>query len=375
MLPPNLRVVGLTLGDSEDPSSRSGVNHSVFSRLRSRCDLVDVIDLDVRGVRKLFLAASNFSLNRRRWGNKLHQNPQAFKIRTAMAEKALANLQDKYDVVFQDGAMFLPGTRSLPTPFVSYHDSNVILATQAGLFGHGAHYRGDRLCKTIQQETEVYRQAALIFVMSDWLKQSLIKDFKISESKIKTVYAGINLDVGIDCGPKSYDGRTVLFVGKNFERKGGRVLLKAFRKVRSIIRDARLVIVGPECRIDEKGVEVRGLVRDRGLLAKAFRESSVFVLPSHFEPFGIAFCEAFAYHVPCIGTNICAMPEIIEHGKGGFLVEPHDHEALADRICEILRDGNLARQMGTYGYAKVKTTFNWDVVVDKMVRHCASLMQ
>jgi len=374
MLPQQLRVVGLTLGDAEDPSSRSGVNHNVFSRMSSRCDLIDVIDLDVRGFPKLLLAAMSFSFNRRRWGNKLHQNPQAFKIRTGMAEKALAEIRNKYDVVFQDGAMFLPSNGDLPTPFVSYHDSNIILAAQGGPLAHGAHYGGERLRKTIQQETEVYRRAALIFVMSDWLKQSLIQDFKMSESKIKTVYAGINLDVGIDHEPKSYDGRTILFVGKNFERKGGWVLLKAFRKVRSIIRDARLVIIGTQLQINEEGVEVRGLVRDSGVLKKSYQEASVFVLPSYFEPFGIAFCEAFAHRVPCIGTNICAMPEIIEHGRGGFLVEPNDHETLADRILEILRDEDLARDMGTYGYAKAKTTFNWDVVVDKMVRHCVNLV-
>lgn len=370
----SLRVVGLTLGSPDDPSSRSGVNYNVFSRLRSRCDLIEVVDLDVRGVNKFLLAAANFSFNRRIWGNRLHQNPQAFKIRTAMAERALDRIGLKYDLIFQDGAMFMPGNKPLPAPFVSYHDSNIVLAAKGGPFAHGAHYGEDKLRKTIQQEKEVYGRAALIFVMSDWLRRSLIQDFQVPESKIKTVYAGINVDVGIGHETKSYDGRTILFVGKNFERKGGHVLLKAFRIVRSVIRDARLIVVGPQLQVNEEGVEIRGLITDKEILAQIYREASVFALPSYFEPFGIAFCEAFAYQLPCIGTNICAMPEIIEHGKGGFLVQPHDHEALAKRICEVLQDRGLAQEMGVYGHRKVQTTFNWDVVVDKMVGHCVSIV-
>ena len=366
-----LKIVGLTLGDPNDPSSRSGVNHNIFSRLRLRCDLVDVFDLDVKGWQKVMLAATHFSPNRKVWGNKVHQNPRAFWIRTQTAEKVLANIRPEYELVFQDGAMFLPG-RSCPVPFVSYHDSNILLSARGGPLAHGAHYVGSELRETIQQETEVYKRASLIFVMSEWLKQSLIKDFSIPENKIKTVYAGVNID--FTEGHKEYDGKTILFVGKNFERKGGVTLLNAFRIVKKTIPDARLIIIGPQLRIDEEGVESRGLVKDKEVLASAFREASVFVLPSYYEPFGIAFCEAFAYKLPCIGTNICAMPEIIEHNKGGVLVAPDDCKSLARSICDILKDVSLAREMGDYGHAKVRNTFNWDVVVDKMIYHCSNLL-
>src|SRR5436309_13242258 len=104
-----LRVIGLTLGDPYDMWSRSGVNFNVFSRMRTRCDLLNVFDLDLRGLQKIILAATSFSLDRRRWGKKLHQNPQAIRARTATAARLLREVQNRCDIIYQDGALVMPG--------------------------------------------------------------------------------------------------------------------------------------------------------------------------------------------------------------------------------------------------------------------------
>jgi glycosyltransferase involved in cell wall biosynthesis len=366
-----LKFVGLTLGDPFSPSSRSGVNYNVFSRLQQRSELVDVFDLDLQGARKAWLALASFSPNRRRWGNKLHQSPRAFRVRTCTAERKLHDLESRYDLIYQDGAMFLPG-QDTRVPFVTYHDSNVVLSSRGGVWAHGAHYRGKTLRDTIAQETLVYQRASLIFAMSDWLKKSLIRDFHVAPDKIVTTYAGTNLRS--EPFEKSYDGRTILFVGNDFERKGGPVLLEAFQAVKKEVKEARLIVVGPNVDIRQDGVEVKGRVADATELAKLFRDASLFVLPSAFEPFGIVFLEAFAFKNPCIGTDVCAMPEIVEEGKGGFLVPRNDPAALADRMLLLLRDEPLSRKMGHYGYEKVRKIFNWDQVVDTMISHCSRIV-
>lgn len=370
-MPGKIKLVGLTLGDPFDPTSRSGVNYEIFSRFREKFDLMDVFDLDVGGFWKLFLGARNFSFHRRTWGNKLHQNPLAFKIRTDMAQRKLERITYKFDLVYQDGAMFMPGW--IPkVPYVSYHDSNVILSAKGKPYSHGAHYTERNLGKTVKQEKMVYENATLIFAMSNWLKQSLVEDFGISEQKILTVYAGTNLPA--DDFNKIHDGKTILFVGRNFERKGGKILLEAFRLVRKEVRKARLLIVGPESHFTEEGIEFLGPVKDKLRLAKLFRDASVFVLPSFYEPFGIVFAEAFAHKTPCVGTNICAMPEIIENGKGGFVVPPGEPQTLARRMTELLKDEGLMRRMGNYGFVKARAVYNWDVVVEKMLVHCSNIV-
>lgn len=367
----SIKMIGLTLGAPFDLHTRSGVNYNIFTRFKNKVDLIDVFDLDIKGTKKILGVIRSFSFNRRRWGNKLHQSPWAFKVRTSLAEQKIDELSGKPELIFQDGAMFMPG-REPKVPFVSYHDGNVILSAQGGNFAHGAHYKGGKLAKTIAQEKVVYEKAALIFSMSDWLKKSFVHDFGIPEEKIITVYAGTNLKV--EDFDKNYDSKTILFVGKNFERKGGKALLEAFKIVRKEIKDAKLIIIGSNLDINEVGVEVKGLITDKEELSKYFREAALFALPSLFEPFGIVFAEAFAFKNPCIGTNICAMPEIIEEGKGGFLVPPDDSKALADRIIMLLKDKNLSRKMGNYGFEKVKNIFNWDVVVDKILFHCSKIV-
>ncbi|MDC4205469.1 MAG: glycosyltransferase family 4 protein [Candidatus Manganitrophus sp.] len=366
-----IRLVGLTLGDAFNPQTRSGVNYSLFSQLKQKCDLIRVFDLDLRGIRKACVALGTFSFNRRRWGNKLHQNAWAFDIRSAQARRVLNQLELDVDLVFQDGAMFVPPTEKAP-PFVSYHDSNVLLASNGGALSQGAHYSGNALKRAVRREKRVYESAALIFTMSNWLKESLIRDFQISPDKIVTVYAGTNLPV--ENFQKEYDGRTILFVGANFERKGGPVLLEAFRRVKKEVKDARLVVIGSNINVREDGVETVGRVSDKATLADYFRRASVFALPSFYEPFGLVFAEAFAFKTPCIGTNICAMPEIIEEGRGGWVVPVNDSKNLADRIVMLLRDPVLAAKMGEYGFRKTSELFNWDIVVDKMVSHCERVL-
>jgi len=371
MINDKIKLLGLTLGDPFSETSRSGVNYNLFTRFDKKCDLINVIDLDVKGLDKFWLALTSFYPNRRIWGNKLHQNPKAFDIRTNKAQYEISRINSKIDLIFQDGAMFMPGT-SNEIPYVTYNDSNVILSSRGGKYAHGMHYHGKKLKSTIEQERQVYKKASLIFTMSNWLKASLQIDFGIAEEKIITVYAGTNLS--ITDHDKVYDGKTILFIGKNFERKGGRVLLDAFKYVRKEIKDARLIIVGSNIKISDEGVIVKGAITEKKEIEKYYMGASVFALPSFFEPFGIVFAEAFAFKVPCIGTNVCAMPEIIEDEKGGFIVEPNDSKALADKLITILKDQNLAKNMGNYGYHKVVTTYNWDSVIDKIIKHSETII-
>ena len=142
-----------------------------------------------------------------------------------------------------------------------------------------------------------------------------------------------------------------MYVGKDFSRKGGEYLLKAFNIVRKTIPDAELRIIGPELNKVPDGVKCLGFVSkydDKSLsaLLEEYRKARVFVVPSLYEPFGISFAEAMAHRVPCIGTNICAMPEVIKNGVTGFVVPPADEESLADRIIQLLSSEEMCVEMG-----------------------------
>src|SRR5690606_12176833 len=119
---------------------------------------------------------------------------------------------------------------------------------------------------------------------------------------------------------------TVLFIGRQFERKGGDLLLRAFARVRRALPEAELLIIGPaEIPGDHAGVTSLGFVsKDRPggweAIAEAYRRADVFCLPTRFEPFGIVFVEAMHFGVPCVGPDAWAVPEIIDDGRTGLTV-------------------------------------------------------
>ena len=74
--------------------------------------------------------------------------------------------------------------------------------------------------------------------------------------------------------------------------------------------------------------------------------ADLFLLPSDLESFGLAALEAMACEVPVIGTNVGGMPEVVEHGVDGYLVEPRDVVSAARFAVEILSRADRGREMG-----------------------------
>ena len=138
-----------------------------------------------------------------------------------------------------------------------------------------------------------------------------------------------------------------------------------------------MIIVGPDrssLKIDLPGIEVLGRIEDRRIIKTLYEEASIFVMPSLCEPFGLVFLEAMGYRLPCIGSTIDAMPEIIQEGKTGFLVPPGDADSLSERICSLLKDRELAEKMGSEGYKRLKEKFRWDIVGEKIDAHLDNIL-
>ena len=89
----------------------------------------------------------------------------------------------------------------------------------------------------------------------------------------------------------------------------------------------------------------------------------MFVLPSLYEPFGMVLLEAMAHGLPCIGTKVGAMPEIIADGETGLLVPPVDASALADALERLLTNHDVRRRMGLAGRSRLEEQFTWNRTV------------
>jgi len=289
----------------------------------------------------------------------------AFDQHSRRAGELLEALTEPPDVVLQNGALFAPG-RPPRFPYVLLLDNTCLLAQRQPPVPEADIGRFIEFGKAwLARERETYQRAMAIATFSTLVRQSLIDDYGVDDSVVHVVGAGANIVPKADLRHDD-DGRTLVFVGKDgWRRKGGPVLLRAFAILRRSRPDLRLLIAGPT-----EAIEVAPGVTNLGLVPleaveRLLCEATLFVLPTLREPFGIAFLDAMLCKVPCVGTEVGAVPEIL--GDAGICVAPADAEALAAAISELLADPARRAAMGEAGRRRVlERGYLWPEVAKRL---------
>lgn len=219
----------------------------------------------------------------------------------------------------------------------------------------------------MKNESQIYRNADLIFTMSKSVSESLIREYGIQINKVKQVLAGSNLPLNNRMLEKrNYSKKNILFVGGNWERKGGPVLIDAFKKISQKHPDATLTIISrmaPALNIENCHIFGKLPLKE---VAEKFANASIFCLPTRLEPFGIVFIEAMMYSLPIIGTKIGAIPDFVIDGVTGYVVSPDDVDATADALEKLLDDMELCERMGNNGFRQYSEYYNWTKVGHRM---------
>ncbi|MBI3302974.1 MAG: glycosyltransferase family 4 protein [Deltaproteobacteria bacterium] len=360
-----LTVLFLANGDVRNPLASSGTPANILRCLESLFEQAIPVNISLQGLARLINIVRAFSPSRERWKYRLDLNFAAFAQRSALAHTKVTNVQLPIGAVVQMGGMWSPPRVNNVPLFLWLDFTNAIARRE---FPDWVPFRSPRAAQRwFEAEREVYRRAAMIFVYSERVRRSLIEDYGVADTRIRVVGCGTNITSHTDLD-KRYDGHTILFVGRDFHRKGGEILLKAFAKVRAQIPDARLQVVGPPPGSvgEQPGVEFLGWVSDREHLLRLFAEADVYAMPSLCEPFGQAFIEAMSFKLPCVGTDTGGVPDIIEEGVTGYMIPRGDTTALADRLITLLSDAQLCRRLGEAGLQKAHTAFQWSVVFAKV---------
>jgi glycosyltransferase involved in cell wall biosynthesis len=372
-----MRILLMCEEDPESWASWSGITKSIVDHLRLEGHTVITQDIDLYGADRLLAGVATFSPDRRTWGTRFHLGAVPFRLRSRNANRAVAAHRDQIDLVLQIGATFQI-SRRFGIPYVMCCDSNIRVAQQGAAtgFSNASAISAAALESIAARERVVYQGAAAIFPLCEHLRRSFIDDFQIPADRVHAVYAGPNFASGSIAAvpPSRRDAHppTALFVGLQFHRKGGDLLVESFRRVRAQLPDARLILAGvPVGYVEGPGITCLGdLNKNRpegaAALTAAYASADVFALPTRFEPFGIAFVEAMHFGLPCIGPDAWAVPEIIADGETGFTVPAEDVDTLSDRLLRLLSDPPLARRMGEAGRARAQRMFTWAAVAKRL---------
>jgi glycosyltransferase involved in cell wall biosynthesis len=217
----------------------------------------------------------------------------------------------------------------------------------------------------------IFQDAAALTTWSQWAKDSLRDDYDVDPDRVTVIHPGINLDLfafGASSTLKRGSGPVrILFVGGDFVRKGGNLLLKSMTS--GLAGVCELDIVTSAAVPPTPGVRVhRDLGPNDPQLLALFRTADIFALPTYADCLAVVLGEAMASGLPIITTAVGAHAEVVRDGHNGIIVPPGDVNALGTALSRLAADPSLRNQMGHVGRLLAEERFDARVNAQRVAR-------
>jgi glycosyltransferase involved in cell wall biosynthesis len=212
------------------------------------------------------------------------------------------------------------------------------------------HRRNPELIEMLKRRLNVraFASAARLVTWCRWAAYSLVSDYGVPADQIEVIPPGVDLDLFRPYLLAKRSQRVrVLFVGADFERKGGPDLLAAAGALGTSV-ELHLATASEDVAIPS-GIHVtvhRGLKPHSEELVQLYRTADIFVLPSRGDCMPQAMAEALACGLPVVATSVGAIPEMVSEDVNGYLVRPRDPRALAAAIGSLVDSPSRRYSMG-----------------------------
>jgi len=239
-----------------------------------------------------------------------------------------------------------------------------------------------------QFEYRLLKRSDRIIAVSGYTKREILKNYDIPPWKIRVIFNGVDLEKFKPAKDKAKFKRAfgfnaedllILYVGRLYSRKGLPTLISAIPPVVRKARNVRFLISGKGLLGEEKrlkgyvekfkvtqNVVFLGYYPDEKL-PSLYKAADIFVFPSIYENMPFAMLEALATGLPIVTTRVGGIPEVIDDGKNGFLINPYDSRELANKIIYLIENPKTASEMGLLGRRTVEEKCNWDNIVKQVL--------
>ncbi|MGH9840085.1 MAG: glycosyltransferase family 4 protein [Blastocatellia bacterium] len=365
-----MKLAYVTTYSSSDIRKFSGLAYHIgkaFTDQSIALDVIDSLSEPFSPVFKAKQAAYRFLAGKRHLRDR---EPFILRSYAGQVAKKLANTNCD--------AVFSPGTISL-----SYLDCNLPIvfwtdATFAGMvdfYPEFSKLSAETVRNGNRAEQAALSRCRLALYASDWAARSAIENYQVDPSKVQVVPFGANLennptydDVKAATCSRPKDLCRLLFLGADWSRKGGDLAIEVTRTLNGRGIRSELTIAGcappsPQPTfVRSLGFINKALPDEAARLDRLLAESHFLIVPSRAECFGHVFCEASAFGVPSLTTNVGGIPTAVRDNLNGktFPIEANADE-YCDYIEEILRNEARYRELASSAFNEYQTRLNWQV--------------
>lgn len=206
---------------------------------------------------------------------------------------------------------------------------------------------------------DCFRSARRLVAWAEWTKRGLVEGYGVPPDKIEVIPPGVNVADWLRPSARvTHDGPTkILFVGASLERKGGLVLLEAFRAIRHL--GIELHLVTKDRLPPEPGVFVyNNMEANSQPLKDLYHACDIFALPTYGDCLPMVLSEAGASGMAIVSTTVAAIPEIIRHSETGLTVPVGDAVALTDALKALATNPDLRLDLGRRALAHVSRSYD-----------------
>lgn len=206
---------------------------------------------------------------------------------------------------------------------------------------------------------DCFRAARHLVTWSAWAKEGLVAEYDVPADNISVIPPGVDSAAWRRPTPRARHAGPVkiLFVGGNLERKGGLLLLAAFRALRPL--GVELHLVTRDAVPAEAGLFVyTDMEPNSPRLVQLYHTCDIFCLPTFGDCLPVALAEAGAAGLPAVATRVAGIPEIVHDGVTGWLVPPGDVAALMEALHRLVIAADVRLEQGERAQALVARAFD-----------------
>ena len=237
-------------------------------------------------------------------------------------------------------------------------------------------------------EESMLKRSNRIIAVSDFTRRELLQYYKVQADKIRVIHNGVDTRKFQPATDKrkakqelgfNPDDIAVLSVGRLYARKGLFTLIESMPAVVRSFPRAKFVISGKGQSNEMKklvahaqklgvngNIVFTGYYPDRKL-PRLYQAADVFAFSTFYENLPFAVLEALSTGLPVVTTRVGGIPEMIESGKNGFLVQPFNSRELSDRILYLLEHPAAASEMALLARKVILERFDWRLIVKKVL--------